>query len=889
MNKSRQDKKYSLLNFLTDPSNLFDPKKYSYIKKESEEYLIIPLKVITLLIAISGLFSMVFEVRYYSEYSLQVYVTRLLATLIAFVILVILNTKHALKNPVILVHTLLLSIIVSTGYMIFLMPDTLIVNSQIVGLMIFTSALFLSWEVKNQIIVAIYYNIVFASAILINENQIYFLPNLFESVIFVLFLSVISVVGSAVNFKLRSELAEKSFRINVSEKKYRNIIENSPQGIFQTTFDGKFITVNRALIHMLGYNSLDEIKALNIEKNIYYYPEEREKLISLLEKKGSITNYNLSLKKKDGTKIVVLLNDRIVKDEETNKYFFEGNIQDITGRIDLEEERAITQEQLKLEKLKSDQLALEAVKSNEIKSQFLANMSHEIRTPMNGILGFLNLIQQGSYNSKEELNDYVSSAKASGESLLGLLNDILDFSKIEAGKFELEETNFNLNHVIKEAVSTVITRANEKGLRINVDIDFSTPLNLLGDASRLRQIIINLLSNAVKFTETGEIKIGITSERMEEHKIKLNAFVKDSGIGIPAEKKRLLFEPFSQLDGTHSRKFGGTGLGLAITKQLVQMMNGEINVESEENNGSTFSFNIILGVQKKLSFITALKTKQTKSISAEHKEISVPDSKMEVNISEEELKRARGEYQIILAEDNPVNQKVALKIISDAGFNIEAVENGLEALKAVQLKEYDLILMDIQMPEMDGYTATQKIRELPGNVARTPIIAMTAHALLGDRDKCIEAGMDDYVSKPIKPKDLIKLLDTWLKVNMKEELPVREIEEVVQIFDKEHFSSVSMDNEEFQKELLQTYISDINLRIAKLDDYIRNDKMNLIVNESHAIKGASYSIGAKLMGDEAKEIETNAKAGDNTKAVVKINALKKAFELTKIELAPYLN
>ena len=889
MNKSRQDKKYSLLNFLTDPSNLFDPKKYSYIKKESEEYLIIPLKVITLLIAISGLFSMVFEVRYYSEYSLQVYVTRLLATLIAFVILVILNTKHALKNPVILVHTLLLSIIVSTGYMIFLMPDTLIVNSQIVGLMIFTSALFLSWEVKNQIIVAIYYNIVFASAILINENQIYFLPNLFESVIFVLFLSVISVVGSAVNFKLRSELAEKSFRINVSEKKYRNIIENSPQGIFQTTFDGKFITVNRALIHLLGYNSSDEIKALNIEKNIYYYPEEREKLISLLEKKGSITNYNLSLKKKDGTKIVVLLNDRIVKDEETNKYFFEGNIQDITGRIDLEEERAITQEQLKLEKLKSDQLALEAVKSNEIKSQFLANMSHEIRTPMNGILGFLNLIQQGSYNSKEELNDYVSSAKASGESLLGLLNDILDFSKIEAGKFELEETNFNLNHVIKEAVSTVITRANEKGLRINVDIDFSTPLNLLGDASRLRQIIINLLSNAVKFTETGEIKIGITSERMEEHKIKLNAFVKDSGIGIPAEKKRLLFEPFSQLDGTHSRKFGGTGLGLAITKQLVQMMNGEINVESEENNGSTFSFNIILGVQKKLSFITALKTKQTKSISAEHKEISVPDSKMEVNISEEELKRARGEYQIILAEDNPVNQKVALKIISDAGFNIEAVENGLEALKAVQLKEYDLILMDIQMPEMDGFTATQKIRELPGNVSRTPIIAMTAHALLGDREKCIEAGMNDYVSKPIKPKGLINLLDTWLKVNMKEELPVREIEEVVQIFDKEHFSSVSMDNEEFQKELLQTYISDINLRIAKLDDYIRNDKMNLIVNESHAIKGASYSIGAKLMGDEAKEIETNAKAGDNTKAVVKINALKKAFELTKIELAPYLN
>ncbi|MDP3684497.1 MAG: PAS domain S-box protein, partial [Ignavibacteria bacterium] len=324
---AKSNPKYSLLNFLTDPTALFDDRKYEYIKKESEEYLIIPLKVITLLIAISGLFAMVFEVRHFSEFSLQVYATRLASTLVAFIILVILNTRHALKRPVLLVHILLVTIIVSSGYMIYLMPSTLIVNTQIVGLMIFTSALFLSWEVKNQIIVSIYYNIVFAGAILINGNNIYFLPNMFESVIFVLFLSVISVVGSAVSFKLRSELAEKSYKMNLSEKKFRSIIKNSAEGIFQSTFDGRYITTNPALAKILGYENEFELRKINITRDIYMNPEDRTRLIEILKEHKELRNLRIPLKRKDGSAVMVILNDRLVRDED-GRFFFEGNMQD---------------------------------------------------------------------------------------------------------------------------------------------------------------------------------------------------------------------------------------------------------------------------------------------------------------------------------------------------------------------------------------------------------------------------------------------------------------------------------------------------------------------------------------------------------------------------------
>ncbi len=869
-------RKYSILDFLSNPASLFDSDKYQYIKKESEEYLVVPLKVITLLIAISGLFAMVFEVRYSSHFSFEIYLTRLLATLIAFIILVILHTKHALRNPVMLVHILLLTIIASSGYMIYLMPKTLIVNTQIVGLMIFTSALFLSWEVKNQIIVAIYYNFVFAAAILFNKKEIYFLPNLIESLLFVIFLSLISVVGSAVNFKLRSELAEKSFKIKQSAKKYRSIIENSIEGIFQTTPSGRFVTVNNALMNLLGYDSFEEMKNLSLTKDIYTIPRDRDEIVEMLRKTGEVKGHQARLKRKDGKIIFVQINARVVKDDVEDRYLFEGSLRDITEQIRLEEERKKAEEQLKTEKAKSDILAKEALKSSEIKSQFLANMSHEIRTPMNGVIGFLTLIEQGTYRTQQELKDLVASARNSAETLLELINNILDFSKIEAGKFELKEVSFNMRELLNEAIGTVITAANEKKLSINVDIETGAHLHLIGDATRIRQIYINLLSNAIKFTNQGSVNVHISSEKLEDDKVKITSYVQDTGVGIPLERIKYLFQPFSQLDGSYTRKFGGTGLGLAICKELVSMMNGSIKVESAPNNGSKFTFSILLKVQKQSSVIGTLKSKVKPS---ELEQRKIVETKLFAN----EFKSQREKFRILLAEDNAVNQKVALKILQTAGLQAKAVGNGGEAIQEIKENPcYNLILMDVQMPEVDGFTATQRIREMGDYGYSIPIIAMTAHAMSGDRDKCIAAGMNDYLTKPIRTDDLISVIDKWLNIKV-DPLSIAEIDEPTpmdDVFDRKHFSSISMDNADFQKELLTTYLSDTTGRLEKLEAFIRESNFQKIASESHTLKGASLSIGAKLMGEEAKAIEMAAKQNNLTVVLEKLDAIKKAFETT---------
>jgi PAS domain S-box-containing protein len=802
-----------------------------------------------LLIAISGLFAMIFEVRYFSEYSLHVYLTRLAATVISFIVLVFLSTKAGIKQPVLLVHILLGAIIASSGYMIYLMPSTLVVNSQIVGLMIFTSALFLSWEVKNQIIVAIYYNLVFASAILLNDKSIYFLPNLYESVIFVLFLSVISVIGSAVNFRLRMQLAEKSYKIEINERKFRSIFNNSAEGMFQSTPQGKFITVNPALVKLLGYSSKDELMQVKIDNEIYSVPEQRKKLLEILKEKGSIKNYHVKLKRKDATEVIVRMNNRLISDSEGNAMFLEGNIQDITGEVYAEQKRQKAEEDLRAEKEKSDKLAKEALHSNIIKSQFLANMSHEIRTPMNGILGFLTLIHNESYKNIGEMKQFALNAKRSAESLLDIINDILDLSKIEAGKMELDQSEINLSDLIDEAITILSGKAAEKGINIIKSISENTPLNLIGDPLRIRQILVNLISNSIKFTEKGSVRIFVKPKNCYNEEVSLLFVVADTGIGIPPEKIKELFQPFSQVDGSHSRKYGGTGLGLVICKQFVSMMGGDIGVESEMGKGSKFYFSIKLmrGTEKEVAPSEPKKQYKFKT-TQEFKEEVI------------DIMKERGKYKILLAEDNVINQKVAIRMLNVAGYNADSANNGAEAVKAFKENDYSLILMDVQMPNVDGFSATKQIRELEGDGLRTPIIAITAHALLGDKEKCLNAGMDDYLSKPIIAEKLITLIDKWIDLQgnavlSKTEEPV----EILEVFDFSHLKQMSMGNEEFEKDLVVSYLDDVRMRIERLEDLIKSNDFKSVVAEAHTIKGASYSVGAKMVGNAALSIEMAGK------------------------------
>jgi PAS domain S-box-containing protein len=764
--------------------------------------------------------------------------------------------------------------------MIYLIPTTLLVNSSIVGLMIFTSALFLSWEIRNQIVVAIYYNLVFAASILFNDRGIYFLPNVLESVIFILFLSLVSILACAINFRMRILLAERNMKVQQSEQKYRSIIDNSAEGIFQSTTDGKWLTLNKSFAKILGYK--DEQELMNVDvKEIYLNEQDRKNLISELEKNNRIENYRVKLKKRDGSTTVVRLNDRLVKEENGNVYF-EGNIYDITEQVKAETEREQVASALKWEKEKTERLANEALRVSGTKSKFLANMSHEIRTPMNGILGFLTLIDSGAYENPEELKQFSSNARQSAESLLEIINSILDLSKIEAGKIEIENVNFNLLNVIDQSISVISAKANEKGLKIVKEIQHSTEYKLTGDTLKLRQILINLLSNAVKFTSTGEIRLKVSTEKTDNLEVNLHVSVIDSGMGIPADKLNVLFKPFSQIDGSEGRKFGGTGLGLVICKEFVELLGGEISVDSTKGKGSTFTFRIKCGVQAK--------TNSEEKIIASHQpanESQVFTEKFDFNSNG--FKEKRSKYKVLLAEDNLINQKVSMKILSTAGYKSAAVANGKEAVDAVMNSDFDVILMDIQMPEVDGYKATEQIRSLPETKNKIPIIALTAHALIGDREKCIQVGMTDYVSKPIIGQDLIKKIDDLFNIrNGNSSQPAKVSPEESLLFDLNRLKKVSLGDFEFEKDLLDSYVTDIDQKFNNLIELIDKKELERIIDLAHTIKGASYSIGAAKVGDEAYGIELSGKNNDWQNLFERMESLRALVESTKSEIKNYL-
>ncbi|MBF0337409.1 MAG: response regulator [Nitrospirae bacterium] len=779
-----------------------------------------------------------------------------------------------------------------------------------------------------------------------------------------------------------------------SEHRYRNLVENMHEFVVEIDPDGVLLFVNKSFARSMGYR-IDSITGVNYASLIHSDDVENFMAKCPLNRAriAHLRNCEYRLKMADGSFINVITNGDPVFDYEGNLTSFLLVSFDMTVRKKAENE---------LNKAKE-----KAIAANKAKSEFLANISHELRTPMNGIIGMTELTLDTHLTADQK--KYLEMVRDSANSLMTLLNSILDFSKIEAGKLELEDIDFNVREVLESAIESVTPQAEKKDLELLCHIAPDVATTVRGDPTRIRQIIVNLVGNGIKFTERGAVVLYLRRGQTdgEPGKVILDFAVRDTGIGIPADKIDTIFDSFTQVDGSVTRKYGGTGLGLTISRQLVQLMNGSISVESEKDKGTTFRFTVeVKGTDKvidrdaskhwsalagkrvlvvdshKLSrrIITdmlydynmivtqadspqaAIEQLSNACFNGKPFAVTLIDSNLSVGnafelanqikndtvfgeteiimlvrasetrltyrykgstiwgvvhkpvkrstlidsiylatggfLSETSLmqthithKKIHKKLSVLLAEDNYINRELATKVIENLGHEVVSVTTGKEAIEALSKRHYDILFMDIQMPEMDGFEATRAIRQAEGKHfdPQIPIIAMTAHAMKGDKERCLDAGMNGYISKPISIASLIETIeqhapsagpsgitppqrqpDTIAHPPSSDETADRD-----KVFDREDVFNRLNGDEELMQKIFEVFMLDAPRQMEILKQALDDNNATVVERQAHSIKGMAANVGGILTKNEAMRMEIAARKLNLSKAMLRFESLQR--------------
>ncbi|MFW6374536.1 MAG: PAS domain S-box protein [Thermodesulfobacteriota bacterium] len=823
----------------------------------------------------------------------------------------------------------------------------------------------------------------------------------------------VSFLGIARDITERKRAEEK---IKAQFDFLQTLMETIPNPIFYKDVKGRYLGCNRAFADFLGRDRKEILGITAYEIAPRELADYYHRMDEILLQNGGVQRYEWKMRDHHGREREVIFNKAVFHDADGGVGGIVGSIGDITALKEKEREIQEANRRLEAAIARAEELAAQAESANQAKSDFLATMSHEIRTPLNGVLGMIGLLMDTPLD--DEQRRYAEMARLSGDALLALINDILDFSKIEAGKLDMETIDFNLRALFDDFAAMMAVRAHEKDLEFVCAAAPEVPALLQGDPGRLRQILINLAGNAIKFTEQGEIAVRATVASETDETVVIRFSVRDTGIGIPAEKQERLFESFTQLDSSANRRYGGTGLGLAISRQLADLMGGEIGVNSETGSGSEFWFTAKFVKQGDISqeagppariggarilvvddnatnrevlttrleswgartaeaadgpealqilyrsmeqgdpFEAAILDMQMpgmdgallgKTIQNDEllkgvrlimmtsqgrrgdagqmaaigfaaylikplKESELFDSLAAVLAGQSALKKApsiitrhsvrelrRERIRILLAEDNIVNQQVALGILKNLGLHGEVAADGAEVLKALRSNPYDVILMDVQMPEMDGIQTTRAIREgrAGENVKAVHIIAMTAHAMQGDREICMEAGMNDYIPKPVEPLALADAVNRWLKErgenpNDGDSIPHASAldasaETPDSVLDKSALLNRLMGKQELVRTVVQGFLEDMPQRMEALQNSIENEDFRTVRHLVHSIKGASANLSGESFCRTAAEMEDLLKAEDWVGVKAVMPRLWAEFERLTEALKPLLN